>query len=108
MFGRWGMSEAIGVVTILDGEGSGVAAAETLALLDAEVRRISDEAYDDILELLRSERARLDALAEALLEQETLDADDAYSAAGLVKPPRREEHPPLAMAELSLPPDEAN
>jgi cell division protease FtsH len=103
MVGRWGMSETIGFVTVLDGEGSNAAAPETLALLDVEVRRIADVAYADILTLLRNERARLDALAEALLERETLDADEAYAAVGLVKPPRREEHPPLAVAETSVP-----
>jgi len=50
----------------------------------------------------------LDALAEALLDQETLDADDAYKAAGLVKPPRREEHPPLAVVETSTPEGDAD
>jgi cell division protease FtsH len=103
MVGRWGMSDAIGFVTILDGEGSNAASPETLALLDVEVRRIADAAYADILALLRSERPRLDALAEALLEQETLDADEAYKAVGLEKPLRREEHPPLAVAETSIP-----
>jgi cell division protease FtsH len=101
MVGRWGMSEAIGFVSVLDREGSGAAAPETLAVLDVEVRRIAEVAYKDILALLRTERPRLDALAEALLEQETLDADDAYRAAGIVLPPRREEHPPLVVAEFS-------
>jgi cell division protease FtsH len=105
MVGRWGMSDAIGFVTILDGEGSNAASPETIALLDVEVRRIADAAYADILDLLRSERPRLDALAEALLEQETLDADEAYKAVGLEKPIRREEHPPLAVAETSIPAD---
>jgi len=108
MVGRWGMSDAIGFVTVLDGEGLNAAAPETLALLDVEVRRISDDAYRDVLTLLRNERARLDALAEALLDQETLDADDAYKAVGLVKPPRREEHPPLAVAETSTADGEAD
>jgi cell division protease FtsH len=103
MVGRWGMSDAIGFMTVLDGEGSNAASSETLALLDVEVRRIADAAYADILALLRSERPRLDALAEALLEQETLDADEAYRAVGLEKPIRREEHPPLAVAETSIP-----
>jgi cell division protease FtsH len=37
-------------------------------------------------------RARLDALANALLEQETLEEEDAYAAAGVTRPqatPRR-------------------
>jgi cell division protease FtsH len=104
MVGRWGMSEAIGFMTVLDGEGSDAASPETLALLDGEVRRISEEAYADILKLLRDERARLDALAEALLQRETLDAGEAYKAAGLVQPPRRDEHPPLAAVETSVTP----
>jgi cell division protease FtsH len=108
MVGRWGMSDAIGFVTVIDGEGANAAAPETLALLDIEVRRISDEAYSDILALLRNERVRLDALAEALLDQETLDADAAYEAVGLVRPPRREEHPPLAVAESSTPDGDAD
>jgi len=93
---------SIGFMTVLDGEGSSTAAPETLALVDAEVRRIADTAHRDIVALLRNERARLDALAEALLDQETLDADEVYKAVGLVKPPRREEHPPLAVVESAI------
>jgi cell division protease FtsH len=33
--------------------------------------------------LLRENRGRLDALAEALLERETLDEEDAYATAGV-------------------------
>jgi cell division protease FtsH len=102
MVGRWGMSEAIGFMTVLDGEGGGAGAPDTLALVDVEVRRISDAAYADVLTLLQDERGRLDALADALLDQETLDADAAYQAVGLVKPERREEHPPLAVVDSSI------
>jgi cell division protease FtsH len=101
MVGRWGMSEAIGFMTVLDAEGSGIAAPATLALVDTAVRSIAEEAYADVLALLRDERARLDALAEALLDRETLDADEAFEAVGLVKPPRSDEHPPLAVIEES-------
>ena len=52
-------------------------------------RRIADEAYADIAALLRDERDRLDALAEALLVHETLDAEDAYAAVGVVQAGRR-------------------
>jgi cell division protease FtsH len=45
--------------------------------------------------LLRENRGRLDALAEALLEHETLDEEDAYAAAG-VDPAARAAAPPLA------------
>jgi len=36
--------------------------------------------------LLVAERTRLDALADALLERETLDQIDAYRVAGLAEP----------------------
>ena len=56
---------------------------QTQELLDDEVRRIVAEAHDEVVTLLTENRARLDALASALLEHETLDEDDAYAAAGV-------------------------
>jgi cell division protease FtsH len=58
----------------------------TLELVDQEVRTSVEAAYDDVITLLSTERARLDALAEALLERETLDQLDAYRIAGLGDP----------------------
>ena len=93
MVARWGMSDAIGplAVTAADGTGPllpGVAetSQETQRLIDTEVRRIVDLAKQETLTLLRAERVRLDALAEALLERETLDQDDAYTVAGIPLP----------------------
>ena len=51
--------------------------------MDEEVRRIVDECYADALRLLTANRERLTALAEALLERETLDEADAYEVAGI-------------------------
>jgi cell division protease FtsH len=92
MVGRWGMSEAIGPVSILpapDQEqlvlpGSADALSETTRnLIESETRRIIDECYSRALEKLRENRVRLDRLAAALLEHETLDELDAYRVAGL-------------------------
>ena len=90
MVGRWGMSPAVGPVTVLaqDGRsaffpGAAAPSEQTQQLVDQEVRRIVDEAYEDVLALLRDHRAKLDALAFALLERETLDGPDAYAAAGV-------------------------
>ena len=90
MVGRWGMSKVIGPVAVIpaDGEGPllpGVAqtSEDTQKLVDAEVRRLADEAHTDTTQLLRRERAKLDALTKALLEAETLDEDAAYAAAGV-------------------------
>jgi cell division protease FtsH len=45
------------------------------------VRRIVEESYEEVRELLTRQRHQLDSLTEALLRQETLDEDDAYAAA---------------------------
>ncbi|MFD0522849.1 ATP-dependent zinc metalloprotease FtsH [Paractinoplanes durhamensis] len=89
MVGRWGMSDAIGPVTVLPPPGQesplgldGVAPA-TKELVDAEVRKIVDECYADALRLLREHRTQLNQLAGKLLQSETLDEDDAYAAAGI-------------------------
>ena len=90
MVGRWGMSPVVGPVTVMavDSRGTflpGAAAPseQTQQLVDQEVRRIVDEAYEDVLALLREHRSKLDDLAMALLDRETLDGPDAYAAAGI-------------------------
>ena len=62
------------------------ASTATQQLVDEEVRRIVDGAEDDVVELLKRERGRLDALARALLERETLDQPEAYEVAGVELP----------------------
>ncbi|MFP3915134.1 MAG: ATP-dependent zinc metalloprotease FtsH [Actinomycetota bacterium] len=88
MVGRWGMSPAIGPVSVLDEQqrdpfGRPEVSQDTLRLLDSEVRRILDEAYAEAVQLLVDNRERLDALAEALLEKETLEESEAYQVAGV-------------------------
>ena len=60
---------------------------DTQKLLDDEIRGTITEAHDEVVTLLTANRARLDALASALLEHETLDEDDAYAAAGVTRRP---------------------
>jgi ATP-dependent Zn protease len=67
----------------LGGDGTSPATQE---LVETEARRILDQGYDQALETLRANRQRLDALVEALLATETLDAADAYRAAGVPFP----------------------
>ena len=89
MVGRWGMSEAVGPVTVLPPAGQesplgldGVAPA-TRELVDREVRRIVEQCYGEAVATLTEHRDRLDALARTLLDRETLDEDGAYAAAGI-------------------------
>ncbi|MFC4000019.1 ATP-dependent zinc metalloprotease FtsH [Nocardiopsis sediminis] len=98
MVGRWGMSEAIGPMTVLPGpgqEGPGQRfAPATLDSVDAEVRRIIEECYSEARDLLTTNRERLDAIAHALLDNETLDERAAYEAAGLTPPGEPEQGGP--------------
>jgi cell division protease FtsH len=91
MVGRWGMSPAIGPVSVLPGPGQELPfgfdangpSPATQELLDSEVRRLLDEAAKHAEQVLSEHRPNLDSLVEALLASETLDADDAYRAAGI-------------------------
>ena len=94
MVGRWGMSDVLGPISVIPRDGSGPflpgaseVSPDTQKLLDEEVRRIVAEAHDEVVTLLKENRGRLDSLAKALLEHETLDEDDAYAAAGLARAP---------------------
>jgi cell division protease FtsH len=88
MVGRWGMSERLGLVSVVDRDGfpEPSAAPDTQALVDSEVRRVVEKAYEDVEVLLAGERPRLDDLANALLRLETLDGDEAYAVAGVEAP----------------------
>jgi cell division protease FtsH len=104
MVGRWGMSEAVGMLSVLadprreqplslGGDGTSPATRE---LVETEARRILDQGYDQALQTLRANRQRLDALVEALLVSETLDAADAYRAAGVPFPAEQPDLPAQA------------
>jgi cell division protease FtsH len=91
MVGRWGMSDVIGLVSVLPapgeeqfyGPGGPVQVSDdTRELVDREVRRIIEGCYDRARRMLKDNQERLESLARALLEHETLDEDDAYRAAG--------------------------
>jgi cell division protease FtsH len=94
MVGRWGMSEAIGPLSLLradheelqDNEmfaGGRPLSEGTQSLIDQETKRIVDDAHKDVRELLTKHRTNLESLAQTLLKSETLGALDAYAAAGI-------------------------
>ncbi|MFE3637439.1 ATP-dependent zinc metalloprotease FtsH [Streptomyces cellostaticus] len=89
MVARWGMSERVGRFSALPSDAQqayGLSAApQTLDVIDAEMRRIVDECYEEARQKLRDHRGRLDALAHALLENETLEEADAYRIAGITR-----------------------
>ncbi|NEB03003.1 ATP-dependent zinc metalloprotease FtsH [Streptomyces sp. SID13726] len=89
MVARWGMSERVGRLSALPNDvqqAYGLAAApQTLDVIDGEMRRIVDECYDEACRKLTEHRGQLDALAQALLENETLEEADAYRIAGVTR-----------------------
>ena len=89
MVGRWGMSERIGPLSVLPAEGDPRMAGVSDALLDAvdeEVRRITDECYDEARRLIREHRDKLDRIVAALLEHESLNEPEIYAAASIPRP----------------------
>jgi cell division protease FtsH len=104
MIGRWGMSENLGPIAWVasDGEGPLLPGAsdtspQTQWLVDEELHRLVDGAHGEVTQLLTQHRAELDNLAHVLLKAETLDATDAYVAAGV--PMRNSERPADTAAE---------
>jgi cell division protease FtsH len=90
MVGRWGMSEAIGPIAVIQSDGQGPllpgiseTSQATQRLVDEEVHRLVEGAHEDVTHLLVDHREQLESLAQALLKAETLDALDAYAAAGV-------------------------
>jgi cell division protease FtsH len=97
MVGRWGMSERIGPIAVLPSDGNGPflpgaseTSPDTAKLVDDEVSRIVNESHVAVTALMTEHRDQLENLARELLVHETLDAAEAYAAAGATMPPRVE------------------
>ncbi|MFE4619190.1 ATP-dependent zinc metalloprotease FtsH [Streptomyces sp. NPDC056747] len=95
MVGRWGMSDRVGRLTAIPSDAQqayGLSAAPaTLDAVEHEMRRIVDECYESAVRQLNDHRPQLDALAAALLANETLEEEAAYRAAGITRPGQDED-----------------
>ncbi|MEX1182343.1 MAG: ATP-dependent zinc metalloprotease FtsH [Gemmatimonadota bacterium] len=86
MVTQFGMSESIGPMAIGDAEhevflgrelGQRRVVSESVAQrVDAEVKRLLDEAYGTAMQMLEANKPLLETIADALLERETLDRED--------------------------------
>ena len=86
MVTEWGMSDKLGFLAYNADEqevflGRSVSqqknvADATASVIDAEIRRIVDEAYDDATKILKKYDTELERLAQGLLEYETLNGDE--------------------------------
>jgi cell division protease FtsH len=114
MVTRYGMSDSLGPMVYGENEGEvflgrsitthkNVSEA-TLQKVDAEIRRIIDEQYALARRIVETSREKVEAMAKALLEFETLDADQIGDImAGL--PPRPPK--PIAQAPQQPPKPDA-
>ena len=88
---RWGMSGRLGPISFVAPQDDGLPPAfqqqpyseATAELIDAEVRRIVDDSHRQADELLAANRPRLDALAKALLDAESLNEREIHAATGI-------------------------
>ncbi|XP_012227852.2 mitochondrial inner membrane m-AAA protease component paraplegin [Linepithema humile] len=83
---QFGMSPAVGLVSFheeaVDTKNKKPYSKKLANLMDAEVRRIIGEAYEQTRQLLSDNKDKLTKLAEALLEKETLTYEDVEKLIG--------------------------
>jgi cell division protease FtsH len=105
MVTQFGMSERIGVIAVGDREqeiflGREIQQRREISermseTVDAEVKRLIDEAYERARSIIVEHRELLDRIAAALLERETLDREDLDLLARGEPLPPRAPHQPL-------------
>jgi cell division protease FtsH len=106
---RYGMSDAMGPMVYAENEGEVFLgrsitrtvnmSEETMKRVDSEVRKIIDAQYAVARRILEENRDKVEAMAKALLELETIDADQIADIMG-GRPPR----PPKAVTQPPAPP----
>ena len=105
MVTQWGMSDELGPMVYGENEGEVFlgrsitthknVSESTLQRVDSEIRRIVDEQYQIARKLIEDNRDKVEVMAKALLEWETLDADQLNDImAGLPPRPPKPTQPP--------------
>ena len=84
---RWGMSPKVGPLNYAEPDGNPFQQRPygdgTANLIDEEVRRISEECLADAEKLLSEHRKQLDALAQSLLKNDSLDEGQILDVTGI-------------------------
>ena len=103
MVTRYGMSDKLGTMVYVGQDQDsffGAMSSKTISeatqqKVDAEIRRILDEQYSVARKLLEKNRRKVEAMAKALLEYETIDADQINDimAGKKVRPPKPKQTP---------------
>src|SRR5207248_11323387 len=119
MVTRYGMSEALGPMVYGENEGEiflgrsvttqkNVSEA-TMQRVDNEIRRIIDQQYAVARKLIEGNRDKVEAMAKALLELETIDADQIADimAGKSPRPPKPTSAPPAGTPGTTIAPEPA-
>jgi len=103
MVTRYGMSDKLGTMVYVGQDqdsffgsmSSKTISEATQQKVDAEIRRILDEQYSVARKLIEKNRRKVEAMAKALLEYETIDADQINDimAGKKVRPPKPKQEP---------------
>ncbi len=80
---NYGMGRDLGQVIYAQGQGDFVYSQKTAERIDNEVQQMMDECYKRTMQLLKENRDKLNLLAETLLEQETMYAEEIYELLGI-------------------------
>lgn len=106
---KLGMGPTTGLVAFDERETGGAVSAELHAAMDRDVRAIVEALYARVRDGIAANRAALDALAEALLDRETIEGAEVltiFDAQGIVGndiPRRRAVDPPLRGSRRPVP-----
>jgi cell division protease FtsH len=105
---EWGMSEKLGMIEYGDGDSPVFLARDvsrtrnysedTARVIDAEIKRFIDEAYEQATRILTDNKDKVELIANALLEFETLDAShmrDLIEFGEMKNPPSAPKPPPV-------------
>ncbi|HLJ31656.1 MAG TPA: ATP-dependent zinc metalloprotease FtsH [Candidatus Babeliales bacterium] len=76
---HYGMSPEMGTIIYSQQHGDFEYSQKTAEKIDAEVQRLTQLYHDQTRTLLENNRDKLDALAHALIEKETMHADEIYT-----------------------------
>jgi len=107
---RYGMSDLMGPMVYAENEGEVFlgrsitrtvhVSEETMRKADGEIRKIIDQQYAVARKLLEDNRDKVEAMAAALLELETIDADQINDimAGKAPRPPKATSQPPVPPA----------
>jgi cell division protease FtsH len=115
MVTQWGMSDSLGPMVYGEEEGEIFlgrsvtthknVSESTMQKVDTEIRRILDEQYARARTLLEANRDKVEAMTAALLEMETIDADQINDIMAGLPPraPKPSSAPPAPRADSGTP-----